>query len=99
MLGIVADINTNLSQDTQIYIAEAGARLKGDIDEITRFLQPYISIVGEIGNAHLEYFKSVENIRSTKLEALNSKRLRKKLFYTLAPKKKKINSSAFMMIN
>ncbi|MCW1576284.1 UDP-N-acetylmuramoyl-tripeptide--D-alanyl-D-alanine ligase, partial [Campylobacter jejuni] len=86
LLGIVADINTNLSQDTQIYIAEAGARLKGDIDEITRFLQPHISIVGEIGNAHLEYFKSVENIRSTKLEALNSKRLEKAFLHSSTQK-------------
>lgn len=86
LLGIVADINNNLSQDTQIYIAEAGARLKGDIDEITRFLQPHISIVGEIGNAHLEYFKSVENIRSTKLEALNSKRLEKAFLHSSTQK-------------
>ncbi|EOH3321189.1 Mur ligase family protein, partial [Campylobacter jejuni] len=86
LLGIVADINTNLNQDTQIYIAEAGARLKGDIDEITRFLQPHISIVGEIGNAHLEYFKSVENIRSTKLEALNSKRLEKAFLHSSTQK-------------
>lgn len=86
LLGIVADINANLSQDTQIYIAEAGARLKGDIDEITHFLQPQISIVGEIGNAHLEYFKSVENIRSTKLEALNSKRLEKAFLHSSTQK-------------
>ncbi|EOJ2569540.1 Mur ligase family protein, partial [Campylobacter jejuni] len=86
LLGIIADINANLSQDTQIYIAEAGARLKGDIDEITHFLQPQISIVGEIGNAHLEYFKSVENIRSTKLEALNSKRLEKAFLHSSTQK-------------
>ncbi len=77
LLGIVADINQNLSTNTQIYIAEAGARQKGDILAITRLLNPQICIIGEIGNAHLEYFKSVENIRSTKLEALQSKRLQK----------------------
>ncbi|HDZ5084819.1 TPA: UDP-N-acetylmuramoyl-tripeptide--D-alanyl-D-alanine ligase [Campylobacter jejuni] len=86
LLGIVADINANLTPDTQIYIAEAGARLKGDIDEITRFLEPHISIVGEIGNAHLEYFKSVENIRSAKLEALNSKRLEKAFLHSSTQK-------------
>ena len=77
LLGIVADINQNLSANTQIYIAEAGARQKSDILAITRLLNPQICIIGEIGNAHLEYFKSVENIRSTKLEALQSKRLQK----------------------
>lgn len=86
-LGIVADINTNLSPNTQIYIAEAGARLKGDIEEITHFLEPQICIIGEIGNAHLEYFKSIENIRATKLEALNSKRLQKAFLHTSTQKK------------
>ncbi|HEE0016818.1 TPA: UDP-N-acetylmuramoyl-tripeptide--D-alanyl-D-alanine ligase, partial [Campylobacter jejuni] len=86
LLGIIADINTNLSDDTQIYIAEAGARVKGDIDVITRFLEPQICIVGEIGNAHLEYFKNIENTRKTKLEALNSKRLEKAFLHTSTQK-------------
>ncbi|KAA6229481.1 UDP-N-acetylmuramoyl-tripeptide--D-alanyl-D-alanine ligase [Campylobacter sp. LR264d] len=77
LLGIIKDINENLKPDTQIYIVEAGARLKGDILEITKFLNPHFCIIGEIGKAHLEYFKSVENIRKTKLEALQSKRLKK----------------------
>ncbi|WP_107824483.1 Mur ligase family protein [Campylobacter concisus] len=75
MAGIIKDINENLSEQTQIYIAEAGARLKGDILEITKFLNPQIVIVGEIGAQHIEYFKTLDNIRSTKLEALQSTRL------------------------
>lgn len=82
LLGIVADINQNLPANTQIYIAEAGARQKGDILEITRLLNPQICIIGEIGQAHLEYFKSVENIRATKLEALQSKRLQKAFLHS-----------------
>lgn len=74
--GLVRDINENLSSGTQIYIAEAGARLSGDIAEITEFLSPQIVIVGEIGAQHLEYFKSIENIRAAKLEALISNRLK-----------------------
>jgi len=70
MAGIIKDINENLSEQTQIYIAEAGARLKGDILEITKFLNPQIVIVGEIGAQHIEYFKTLDNIRATKLEAL-----------------------------
>ncbi|WP_103580384.1 Mur ligase family protein [Campylobacter concisus] len=75
MAGIIKDINENLSEQTQIYIAEAGARLKGDILEITKFLNPQIVIVGEIGAQHIEYFKTLDNIRYTKLEALQSARL------------------------
>lgn len=75
LMGIIKDINENLRLNTQIYIAEAGARESGDIDEITRFLRPQIVIVGQIGQMHIEYFKSIENILKTKLEALNSVRL------------------------
>ncbi|TKX32445.1 Mur ligase family protein [Campylobacter aviculae] len=82
LMGIISDINNNLNNDTQIYITEAGARVKGDIDEITRFLEPQICIIGEIGNAHLEYFKSIDSIRQTKLEALNSKKLEKAFLHT-----------------
>jgi len=71
------DVNNELAAGTQIYIAEAGARLKGDIAQITEFLSPQIAIVGEIGAQHIEYFKTLENIRATKLEALGSKRLEK----------------------
>lgn len=74
--GIIKDINDNLPLDTQIYIAEAGARINGDIKEITEFLNPQIVIVGEIGAQHIEYFKNIENIRKTKLEALQSNRLK-----------------------
>lgn len=73
--GIVQDINENLDPHTQIYIAEAGARQKGDIKAITEFLSPHYVIIGEIGLAHIEYFKKIENTRATKLEALSSKRL------------------------
>ncbi|TWO24011.1 Mur ligase family protein [Campylobacter insulaenigrae] len=77
LLGIVKDINENLDISTQIYIVEAGARKRNDILEITQFLNPQFCIIGEIGLAHLEYFKTQENIRQTKLEALKSNRLEK----------------------
>lgn len=80
--GIIKDINENLSYKTQIYIAEAGARSRGDIDEITSFLNPHFVIVGQLGLAHLEYFKSFENIKKTKLEALNSSRLKKAFLHS-----------------
>ncbi|MBT0830068.1 Mur ligase family protein, partial [Campylobacter lari] len=76
-MGIVKDINENLENNTEIYIVEAGAREQNDILEITEFLNPQICIVGEIGLAHLEYFKTQDNIRRAKLQALKSKRLEK----------------------
>lgn len=85
--GLIKDINEDLSDDTQIYIAEAGARVKGDIDEITRLLSPSIVVVGEVGSQHIEYFKSVENIRETKLEALNSTKLQMAFLHSTTMKK------------
>lgn len=73
--GIVKDVNENLPKDTQIYIVEAGARERGDIDEIARFLNHQYAIVGKIGPQHIEYFKTLENIRNTKMEILNSTNL------------------------
>lgn len=75
--GIIKDINEDLPEDIDIYIVEAGARLKGDIDEIARFVNPHYAIVGQIGEQHIEYFKSLENIRDTKMELLNSSKLKK----------------------
>lgn len=75
--GIIADVNNNLAFGTDIYIAEAGARMKGDIAEIATLLNPQVGIIGEIGNAHIEYFKSLETIAKTKFELLESARLEK----------------------
>ena len=73
--GIIKDINEDLPHDTQIYIVEAGARLRGDINDIVKLINPHYSIVGQIGEQHIEYFKTLENVRNTKMELLNSKRL------------------------
>lgn len=79
--GIVSDINTNLKNDIEIYIAEAGARQKGDIAEIATLLNHQYAIIGEIGEQHLEYFKNTQNILETKFELLKSKKLKKAFFY------------------
>ncbi|HIP60499.1 MAG TPA: UDP-N-acetylmuramoyl-tripeptide--D-alanyl-D-alanine ligase [Campylobacterales bacterium] len=75
--GLVKDINDDLPSSTKLYIAEAGARLKGDIDDIAKLLNHDYAIVGSIGEQHIEYFKTLENIRNTKMEILNSKKLKK----------------------
>ncbi len=75
--GIMKDINDDLPDESEIYIVEAGARLRGDIDEIAKLLNHHYAIVGKIGEQHIEYFKTLENIRNTKMELLNSNRLKK----------------------
>ncbi|HIP13237.1 MAG TPA: UDP-N-acetylmuramoyl-tripeptide--D-alanyl-D-alanine ligase [Arcobacter sp.] len=73
--GLCKDVNDDLPLDTQIYIAEAGARQKGDIEEITNFLEPQYTIIGSVGEQHIEYFKTLDNIIHTKMEILKSPRL------------------------
>ncbi len=75
--GILKDINDSLPQDVRFYIVEAGARERGDIYQITTFLDPQCVVVGKVGYAHIEYFKSLENIIKTKLEIMSSKRLKR----------------------
>ncbi|PAF51881.1 UDP-MurNac-pentapeptide presynthetase MurF [Helicobacter sp. 13S00401-1] len=75
--GLVNDINSNLDPDTEVYIAEAGARAKNDIRQIANLLNPQYAIIGKVGLAHIEYFKSLENTLSAKFELLDSKKLQK----------------------
>lgn len=80
--GIVADVNNNLSEDIEIYICEAGARESGDIYEITTFLEPQTVVVGKVGEAHIEYFKTLKNVIATKLEIMHSPRLKQAFIHT-----------------
>ena len=73
--GIIRDINESLPEDTEVYVCEAGARLQGDIYMIAQFLHPQIVVVGAVGPQHLEYFKTIENIKRAKLEIIQSNRL------------------------
>jgi len=75
--GIIKDINNDLPINTQIYIVESGARTKNDILEITNLLNPQRVVLGAIGAQHLEYFKNIENIISSKSKILTSNRLQK----------------------
>jgi len=80
--GIIADVNQRLPEDTQVYVCEAGARERGDIYEITTFLEPQRVVVGKVGLAHIEYFKSLDNIIATKLEIMQSPRLEQAFIHT-----------------
>ena len=73
--GICKDVNDDLPEGTEIYIAEAGARETGDIEEITMFLEQHYSLLGSVGEQHIEYFKTLDNIIHTKMEILKSPRM------------------------
>ncbi len=73
--GVIKDINVDLPPDTEVYVVEMGARGEGDIAEIAHLVNEHFAVVGKIGPAHIEYFKTMENIRNTKMEILQSNRL------------------------
>lgn len=80
--GIIRDVNESLPANTQVYICEAGAREVGDIYAIAQLLHPQIVVVGKVGPQHLEYFKTLERIQRTKLEIIQSNRLKRAFIHT-----------------
>jgi len=82
--GVIKDINIDLPVNTQVYVVEMGARGEGDIAEIAHLVGEHYAVVGKIGPAHIEYFGTLENIRNTKMEILQSDRLREVWVHTSA---------------
>ncbi|MFI3280466.1 MAG: UDP-N-acetylmuramoyl-tripeptide--D-alanyl-D-alanine ligase [Rikenellaceae bacterium] len=72
LLGVVRTIREQLRPQHQIFIVEMGAKQRGDIKEICDLVHPEIGIVTSVGEAHLETFKSIENIQKTKFELIDS---------------------------
>lgn len=69
-MGLSKVINNDLPNDMEIFVAEMGAYVKGEIKEIADLVQPSIGIITSIGPAHLESFGSIENIIRTKYEII-----------------------------
>jgi UDP-N-acetylmuramoyl-tripeptide--D-alanyl-D-alanine ligase len=65
-MGITKVINEDLDASHELLILEMGARYPGNIDELCDIARPDISVVTNVGIAHLETFGSVEAIRETK---------------------------------
>jgi UDP-N-acetylmuramoyl-tripeptide--D-alanyl-D-alanine ligase len=93
--GVVKDLNDDLPEDTEVYVVEMGARGEGDIAEISTFVNPHYVVVGKIGPAHIEYFKTLENIRNTKMEILQTNRLKTAWVHESAMVKPKSNVYIF----
>ena len=67
-MGVVRTIREQLKPTHQVFIVEMGAKNKGDIKEICDLVKPKYGVISSIGPQHLETFKSIENIISTKFE-------------------------------
>jgi len=93
--GVMIDVNNDLPDDTEVYVVEMGARGEGDIAEISTFVNPHYVVVGKIGPAHIEYFKTMENIRNTKMEILKTDRLEQAFIHESAMVKPEANVHIF----
>ncbi len=93
--GVMKDVNDDLPADTEVYVVEMGARGEGDIGEISTFVNPHYVVVGKIGPAHIEYFKTMENIRNTKMEILKTERLKEAWIHESARVKPESNVHTF----
>ena len=93
--GVMKDVNDDLPEDTEVYVVEMGARGEGDISEITTFVNPHYVVVGKIGPAHIEYFRTMENIRNTKMEILQTARLKTAWIHESAMVKPESNIHTF----
>jgi len=71
-MGVVRTINEKLSSTHQLFICEMGAKYVGDIKEICDIVKPEFGVVTAIGPQHLDTFKSLDNVRKTKLELVDS---------------------------
>ncbi|MCQ2603120.1 MAG: UDP-N-acetylmuramoyl-tripeptide--D-alanyl-D-alanine ligase, partial [Clostridia bacterium] len=68
-MGIAKTVNT-LDGSYDIFLAEMGARRKGDIKKLMKIINPDITVLTGINEQHLKTFKTFENIKAEKLKAV-----------------------------
>ena len=70
--GIIKTINDNLDKFTEIFVVEMGACKLGDINELCDIVHPKYGVITSIGVAHLETFKTEENVQKGKFELIEN---------------------------
>ena len=71
-MGATLTIKNDLRNIDDIFICEMGARRVGDIKEICDIVSPNGAIITDVGNMHLDTFKTIENVLKTKFELVES---------------------------
>lgn len=71
-MGVTRAIREKLSPSHQVFVGEMGARHIGDIREMCRLVHPTIGIITSVGPQHLETFKTIERVASTKYELIEA---------------------------
>ena len=68
--GLMITVNNQLSKFDDIFIAEMGAYVKGEINGLCKLVNPKYGIITSIGTAHLETFGSEKKIQEGKMELI-----------------------------
>lgn len=71
-MGVVRTINEHMKPEHQIFVCEMGARHIGDIKEICDLVEPNYGILTSIGPQHLDTFKTLDNVKKTKMELVDA---------------------------
>lgn len=61
----------SLDEDCEAAVIEMGMEKKGEIDFLTRMVQPDVGIITSVGLVHIDNFPSIEEIAKAKLEIAN----------------------------
>ena len=69
-MGLSKVINNDLQPEHEVFVAELGAKVIGEIRETAQLVQPRIGVLTSIGPCHLETFKNIDNIAKTKYELI-----------------------------
>jgi UDP-N-acetylmuramoyl-tripeptide--D-alanyl-D-alanine ligase len=71
-LGVTRTVNESLSEGDRFFVVEMGAYRPGDIQELCELVRPRLGLITGISLVHLERFGTLERIRKTKGELLES---------------------------
>lgn len=67
-LGVIRTIREQMQPQHEIFICEMGAKQRGDIKEICDIVHPQMGIITAVGPMHLETFRTIGGVQSTKFE-------------------------------
>lgn len=71
-MGVIRTVREMLQPYNEVFIVEMGAKNVGDIKEICDLVHPHMGLISAVGPQHLESFKTIENVQSTKFELIDS---------------------------
>lgn len=71
-MGVTRIIRERLDISHQVFIGEMGARHVGEIKELCDLVNPQIGILTSVGPQHLDTFRTLDRIKNTKYELIES---------------------------